>query len=123
MSQEAGLSRETLRIQKNKAIKAIKESLKDEKRGRKPKDYVAGEKNQAVEIERLKRELEEAKKAKKVLEKENRGIMDQLFVAKHALKFWEKEGRVDLKKNPTLQKVINNIYSEAPKKLSKPEEK
>jgi uncharacterized protein (DUF3084 family) len=101
----------------------MKEALKEKKKGRKPKGYIAKEEDLVIEMEKLRRELEETKKAKKEIEKENRYTKDQLWVARHALNFWEKQGRIDLKKNPTLQKVIKNIFSEVPKKPYGPEEK
>ena len=122
VSKETGVSRESVRKWKDKAIKGMKDALKEHKKGRKPKDYIKTEEELRKENERLKHELAWAKAERDVAEKELKKKEKKLWVAKHVLNFWQKTGRVEIKKKSVMGKVIKNIFSDVPKKPSSKEE-
>jgi hypothetical protein len=121
VSAETGLSRETLREQKNAALKGMKEALKEKKRGRKPKGHLSTMEEAEAEVARLKEELAEEKKTRKTLEKESLEVKEDLWMARHVIGYWQKLGRIDVKKKSALWKVLRNIFSRVPKKPYGPE--
>ena len=116
------MSRETLREQKNAALRAMKEALKEKKRGRKPNTHVANLEEAVTEIGSIRKELSEEKKQRKALEKENLEIKRDLWMARHVIGYWQREGRIDIKKKGTLWKVLRNMFSRVPKRLFEQEE-
>jgi hypothetical protein len=100
----------------------MKEALKEQKKGRKTKDYIETEEDLRKEVERLKNELAWAQAEREVAEKELKKETKKLWVARRVLNFWQKTGRIDLKKKSIMGRVIKNIFSDVPKKPYGPED-
>ena len=117
------MSRESVRKWKDKAIEGMKAALKEQKKGRKPKDYIETEEELRKEVERLKSELAWAQAEREVAEKELKKETKRLWVARRVLNFWQKTGRVEIKKKSIMGKVIKNIFSDVPKRPCDQEDK
>jgi transposase-like protein len=122
VSRETGVSRESVRKWKNRAINGMKEALKEQKKGRKTKDYIETEDDLRKEVERLKNELAWTRAEKDEAEKELKKETKRLWMARRVLNFWQRTGRLEIKKKSIIGKVIRNIFSDVPKRPYGPEE-
>ena len=115
VSADLGVSRESLRKWKNKALMGMKKALEEKPAGRKAADWVEEEKLRE-ELEKARYQLKEAEKENRRLERKMRKDAENLQMARHALGVWKDEGRLDIKKNSVLKKLLKNIFSRVPKK-------
>jgi transposase-like protein len=116
------ISRETLTEWKNKAYEGMAKALAGKEKGRKPKDYVEDE-YLRKENEKLKKYVEVLKEQNKSLDRARRMMADKIVMMRKVIRFWEKNDRLDVKKNSVLIRVLKNVFYGVPKKPLKAEAK
>lgn len=85
------------------------------KKGRHPKNYVE-ETQLRDELAKMHKALTESEKARRIVERDKKRIINELWTARRVIGFWAKEKLIDFKKNGILRRLIKNIFSNVPKK-------
>ena len=117
---ERGVSRESVREWKNKALEGMEKALENKERGRKPKNYVK-EDELRDNLEEIQEKLKVLEKEKARLEEEKKKAVNEMWMARRAISFIDKNFAMDAKKNAGTKKVLKEIFSNIPKKPYKAE--
>jgi predicted nuclease with TOPRIM domain len=98
----------------------MRKALEDKKPGRKPKNYVKEDELQD-NLEEIQENLKDLEKEKARLEAEKKKAVSELWMARRAISFIDKNFAVGAKKNAGTKKVLKEIFSNIPKKPYKDE--
>ena len=112
---ELGVSRETVRLWKKRAMQGMQKALKTMEQGRRPKNYVK-EDDLRANLENIRERLEGLEKEKKALEEEKKSAVNDLWMARRVISFVDKNFAVGAKKNKSGRNVLKNVFSNVPKK-------
>jgi transposase-like protein len=114
---EQNITRQTFKVWKKTAIEGMaKAFLSQGKRGRKPKEYLAEEEDVRESLEEVKKREKKLQMQILLLETERKKAKKELWMARHAITFYEKTTGGEGKKNARMRKVLKEIFSDVPKK-------